>query len=202
MPAEMLTVDALRDAVSRGAIDTVIVAVTDLQGRLQGKRLDAEYFLSDVLEHGTEGCNYLFAVDVEMNTVDGYQISSWERGYGDFVMVPDLGTMRMLPWHPGTVLLLADAAWLDHQPVSESPRQVLKKQVERLADRGWTAFAGTELEFILFEDSYEQAWNKRYDALAPANQYNVDYSVLGTSRVEPVLRAIRRGMSGAGMQVE
>ncbi|HEY2298184.1 MAG TPA: glutamine synthetase family protein [Jatrophihabitans sp.] len=202
MPAEMLTLAPLQEAVSQGKVDTVIVAVTDLQGRLQGKRLDAEYFLSDVLEHGTEGCNYLFAVDVEMNTVDGYQISSWERGYGDFVMVPDLGTMRMLPWHPGTVLLLADAAWLDHEPVTESPRQVLKKQVERLADRGWTAFAGTELEFILFEDSYEQAWNKRYDALTPANQYNVDYSVLGTSRVEPVLRAIRLGMSGAGMQVE
>jgi glutamine synthetase len=202
MPAEMLTLAPLQEAVSQGKVDTVIVAVTDLQGRLQGKRLDAEYFLSDVLEHGTEGCNYLFAVDVEMNTVDGYQISSWERGYGDFVMVPDLGTMRMLPWHPGTVLLLADAAWLDREPVSESPRQVLKKQVERLADRGWTAFAGTELEFILFADSYEQAWNKRYDALTPANQYNVDYSVLGTSRVEPVLRAIRLGMSGAGMQVE
>jgi glutamine synthetase len=202
VPAEMLTLAALRDAVSHGKVDTVVVAVTDLQGRLQGKRLDAEYFLSDVVEHGTEGCNYLFAVDVEMNTVDGYQISSWERGYGDFVMVPDLGTMRMLPWHPGTVLLLADAAWLDHAPVSESPRQVLKKQVDRLADRGWTAFAGTELEFILFEDSFEQAWNKRYDGLTPANQYNVDYSVLGTGRVEPVLRAIRLGMSGAGMQVE
>ena len=202
MPAELLTVEALRYAVARGAIDTVVVAVTDLQGRLQGKRLDAEYFLSDALEHGTEGGNYLFAVDVEMNTVDGYRISSWERGYGDFVMVPDLATLRTLSWHPGTALLLADAAWLDHEPVGESPRQVLKKQIERLAERGWTAFAGTELEFILFEDSYEQAWDKRYAALTPANQYNVDYSVLGTSRVEPVLRAIRLGMRDAGMQVE
>jgi glutamine synthetase len=202
MPGELLTVAALRDAVADGSVDTVIVAVTDLQGRLQGKRLDAEYFLSDVLEHGTDGCNYLFAVDIEMNTVDGYSISSWDRGYGDFVMVPDLATMRRLSWQSGTVLLLADATWLDHQPVSESPRQVLKKQLDRLAERGWTAFVGTELEFILFGDSYEQAWNNRYRGLTPANQYNIDYSVLGTSRVEPILRAIRLGMRDAGMQVE
>jgi glutamine synthetase len=197
-----MTVAELRDAVSRGEVDTVVLAITDLQGRLQGKRLDAEYFLADVLEHGTDGCNYLFAVDVEMNTVSGYAISSWDRGYGDFVMVPDLATMRRLPWQPGTVLLLADATWLDHAPVSESPRQVLKKQLERLAERGWTAYVGTELEFILFADSYEQAWDKRYHGLTPANQYNIDYSVLGTSRVEPVLRAIRLGMRDAGMQVE
>ncbi|MGH8862652.1 MAG: glutamine synthetase family protein [Jatrophihabitantaceae bacterium] len=202
MPAPPLTVAELRDAVEDGSVDTVVVAVTDLQGRLQGKRLDAEYFLADVLEHGTEGCNYLFAVDIEMNTVDGYRISSWDRGYGDFVMAPDLATMRRLPWQPGTVLLLADATWLDHEPVGESPRQVLKRQVQRLAERGWTAFVGTELEFILFDDSYEQAWNRRYHRLTPANQYNIDYSVLGTSRVEPLLRAIRLGMRGAGMQVE
>ena len=110
-----------------GSVDTVVLAITDLQGRLQGKRLDAEYFLADVLEHGTDGCNYLFAVDVEMNTVDGYAISSWDRGYGDFVMVPDLATLRRVPWQPGTVLLLADATWLDHEPVSESPRQVLQE---------------------------------------------------------------------------
>ena len=202
MPADPMTVAELRDAVSHGAVDTVVLAITDLQGRLQGKRLDAEYFLADVLEHGTDGCNYLFAVDVEMNTVSGYAISSWDRGYGDFVMVPDLATMRRIPWQPGTVLLLADATWLDHAPVSESPRQVLKKQLERLAERGWTGYVGTELEFILFSDSYEQAWDKRYRGLTPANQYNIDYSVLGTSRVEPVLRAIRLGMRDAGMQVE
>jgi len=121
MPVDAMTVDSLRDAVADGSIDTVVLAVTDLQGRLQGKRLDAEYFLSDVLEHGTDGCNYLFAVDVEMNTVSGYSISSWDRGYGDFVMVPDLATLRRLSWQPGTVLLLADACWLDHKPVSESP---------------------------------------------------------------------------------
>ena len=202
MPADAMTVAELRDAVADGSVDTVVLAVTDLQGRLQGKRLDAEYFLSDVLEHGTDGCNYLFAVDIEMNTVSGYAISSWDRGYGDFVMVPDLATLRRVSWQPGTVLLLADACWLDHEPVAESPRQVLKKQLDRVAERGWTAYCGTELEFILFADSYEQAWDLRYRGLTPANQYNIDYSVLGTSRVEPVLRAIRLGMRDAGMQVE
>jgi glutamine synthetase len=202
MPGELMTVPALRETVADGSVDTVIVAVTDLQGRLQGKRLDAEYFLNDVLGHGTDGCNYLFAVDIEMNTVDGYAISSWDRGYGDFVMVPDVATIRRLSWQPGTVLMLADATWLDDAPVSESPRQVLKKQLDRLAERGWTAFVGTELEFILFSDSYEHAWDNRYRDLTPANQYNIDYSVLGTSRVEPILRAIRLGMRDAGMQVE
>jgi glutamine synthetase len=202
MPPDPFTMDDLRATILDGSIDTVIVAVTDLQGRLQGKRLDARYFLEDVLGHGTDGCNYLFAVDVEMNTVDGYQISSWERGYGDFVMVPDHATVRRVPWHPGTALLLADATWLDGAPVVESPRQVLRRQVSRLAERGWTAFVGTELEFILFADSFEQAWTRRYTGLTPSNQYNSDYSIIGTSRVEPLLRAIRLGMRDAGMQVE
>jgi glutamine synthetase len=202
MPPDQFTIDELRAAIEDGSIDTVVVAVTDLQGRLQGKRLEAHYFLDDVLGHGTEGCNYLFAVDVEMNTVDGYAISSWERGYGDFVMVPDMATLRRLTWHPGTALLLADAAWLDGKPVRESPRQVLQHQLDRLAERGWTAYVGTELEFIVFDDSFEQAWDRRYHGLTPSNQYNVDYSILGTSRVEPLLRAIRVGMREAGMQVE
>jgi len=197
-----LTLDALRTGVADGSIDTVVLAITDMQGRLQGKRLDAQYFLDVVLEHGTEGCNYLLAVDVDMNTVGGYDISSWERGYGDFEMVPDLATLRRVPWQPGTALLLADVGWLDHQPVLQSPRQVLKRQLDRLAERGWQAFVGTELEFIVFEDSFEQAWDKGYQNLTPANRYNVDYSILGTSRVEGLLRAIRLGMRDAGMQVE
>jgi glutamine synthetase len=196
------SVEALRVAVDEGLVDTVVLALVDLQGRLQGKRLDARYFLDDVLEHGSEGCNYLLAVDVEMNTVDGYEISSWQRGYGDFVMVPDLATLRPIPWQPGSVLVLADVGWLDGSPVLQSPRQILRRQLDRLAERGWQAFVGTELEFILFQDSYEQAWNSRYAGLTPANQYNVDYSILGTSRVEPLLRAIRLAMRDAGMQVE
>ena len=202
MPAEPLTIDELRADVASGSIDTVVVAIVDMQGRLQGKRLRRRVLPRRRAEHGTEGCNYLLAVDVEMNTVEGYAISSWERGYGDFVMAPDFATMRRMPWHPGTALLLADVQWLDGTPVVESPRQILQRQLDRLAERGWTAMVGTELEFIVFDDSYEQAWDKRYHDLTPSNQYNVDYSILGTSRVEPLLRAIRLGMRDAGMQVE
>src|ERR1700709_106642 len=158
----LLTVEELRAAVSSGEIDTVVLAITDMQGRLQGKRLDAEYFLDVTLEHGTEGCNYLLAVDIDMNTVDGYAISSWERGYGDLAMIPDVDTLRRIPWQPGTALLLADVQWLDGKDVAESPRQILKRQLARLDERGWTAYVGTELEFIVFEDSYEQAWDKGY----------------------------------------
>jgi glutamine synthetase len=197
-----MSLDELRAQVASDEIDTVIVAMTDMQGRLQGKRIDATHFLNDTLAHGTEGCNYLLAVDVEMNTVEGYAISSWDRGYGDFVMVPDLDTLRRLPWQPGTAMLLADVQWLDSTPVLESPRQILRRQLERLAERGWLAYVGTELEFILFDDSYELAWEKGYSGLVPANQYNLDYSILATSRVEPLVRAIRLGMRGAGMQVE
>ena len=202
MAAERLSLENLRTRVADGSVDTVVLAVADMQGRLQGKRLDAQYFVDDVVEHSTEGCNYLLAVDIEMNTVEGYEISSWARGYGDFVMVPDLSTLRLVPWQPGTALLLADAQWLDGSPVAQSPRQILQRQITRLAERGWTAYVGTELEFIVFQDSFEQAWNRRYTDLTPANQYNSDYSILGTSRIEPLLRAIRLGMSGAGMQVE
>jgi glutamine synthetase len=202
MPAPLLTLDQLRADVAADAIDTVVVAMTDLQGRLQGKRLDASYFLEDVLGHGTEGCNYLLAVDVEMNTVGGYAISSWDTGYGDLVMDPDLRTLRRIPWQPGSALVLADVLRMDRSPVVESPRQILRHQLERLEERGWIAFVGTELEFILFDDTYEEAFNRGYTGLTPSNQYNVDYSILGTSRVEPLLRAIRLGMRDAGMQVE
>src|SRR5881397_976596 len=202
MPPGPLTIDVLRAGVADGSIDTVVLAIVDVQGRLQGKRFDAEFFLDEVAAHGTEGCNYLLAVDIEMNTVGGYTMSSWERGYGDFAIHPDFATMRRVPWQPGTALLLGDARWLDDTPVVESPRQILKRQLERLAERGWTAMVGTELEFIVFDDSYEAAWSKGYKDLTPANQYNIDYSILGTSRVEPLLRAIRLGMRDAGMQVE
>jgi glutamine synthetase len=198
----MLSLEQLRVLVADAAIDTVVLAFTDMQGRLQGKRLSAEFFLDEVVENHAEGCNYLLAVDVEMNTVEGYAMSSWERGYGDFVLVPDLGTLRMLPWHEGTALLLADLAWEDGSPVVASPRQILRAQADRLAARGWTAFVGTELEFVVFTESYEQAQAKGFRELTPANQYNIDYSILGTSRVEPLLRKVRLGMAGAGLYVE
>ncbi len=198
----MLTLDQLRDAAGRGEIDTVVLAFTDMQGRLQGKRLAAEFFLEEVAENFSEGCNYLLAVDVDMNTVDGYAMSSWERGYGDFVLVPDMATLRRLPWHEGTAMVIADLTWLDGAPVVASPRQILKAQIARLAERGLVALAGTELEFIVYQDTYEEAAAKHYYDLIPANAYNVDYSILGTSRVEPLLRRIRLGMAGAGLYVE
>jgi len=197
-----LTVEELRIAIESGSIDTVALAIVDMQGRLQGKRLHADYFLDEVLRHGTEGCNYLLAVDVDMNTVGGYSMSSWDRGYGDFVMVPDLSTMRRVPWQPGTAMLLADLTWLDGSPVVASPRQILRRQLDRLAGHGLVAFVGTELEFCVYRDSYEDAWRRGYRDLNPANLYNVDYSMLGTGKVEPLLRRIRNEMAGAGLQPE
>jgi len=198
----MLTLDQLRSLVGDGKIDTVLVAITDMQGRLQGKRCAAEYFLNEVVPHATEACNYLLAVDVEMNTVDGYEMSSWDRGYGDFVMRPDFDTLRLVPWQEGTALVLADVEWVEGGPVPPSPRQVLRRQLDRLAERDLAAYVGTELEFIVFDDTFEQAWHSGYRDLTPANQYNVDYSILGTGRLEPLLRDIRNGMTGAGMYVE
>ncbi len=202
MPKPLMDVEELRLGVGNGTVDTVVIAMTDMQGRLQGKRLDAEYFLDHVLDHGAEGCNYLLAVDVDMNTVEGYAMTSWASGYGDFVLAPDLSTMRALPWQPGSVLVLCDVQAQDRSPIAPSPRQILARQLDRLAERGWEAFVGTELEFIAFDDTYEAAWSARYRDLTPVNQYNVDYSILGTARVEPLLRAIRLGMRDAGMQVE
>jgi glutamine synthetase len=197
-----LSVEELRSDIETGRIDTVLLAITDMQGRLQGKRLSARYFLDEVLHHGSEGCNYLLAVDVDMNTVDGYAMSSWERGYGDFVMKPDLSTLRRIPWQEGTVLLMADLTWEDGSDVTASPRQILRRQLARLAERGLAAYVGTELEFVVFDNSYEDAWQRAYRDLTPANLYNVDYSLLGTARIEPLLRRIRREMEGAGMYVE
>src|SRR3712207_475984 len=197
-----MTLDELRSATERGEIDTVVVALCDMQGRLMGKRTTAQHFLEQIAGHGAEACNYLLAVDVDMNTVGGYAMSSWDRGYGDFAMKPDLDTLRVTPWLPGTAMLLADLRWEDGSDVVASPRQILRRQLARLEERGVEARAGTELEFIVFRDSYEEAWGKGFRDLRPANQYNVDYSLLGTARVEPLLRRIRNEMAAAGMQVE
>jgi glutamine synthetase len=197
-----MKLEELREEVAKGTIDTVVLAITDMQGRLMGKRLVAHHFVDEVAEHGAEGCNYLLAVDVDMTPVEGFAMASWERGYGDFVMRPDLDTLRHVPWQEGTALCIADVGWHDGSDVVASPRQVLRRQLARIAERGWGANAGTELEFIVFRDTYEQAYKKGYRWLEPANQYNVDYSLLGTARVEPLIRRIRNGMEGAGMAVE
>jgi len=197
-----LPVPRLTELVEAGEIDTVVACFTDMQGRLQGKRLHAAYFLSEVLEHGTEACNYLLAIDVDMNTVEGYEISSWERGYGDFVLVPDFATLRLASWLPATAIVQCDLTWLDGEPVRQSPRQILARQVEAAAELGFVALAGTELEFIVFEETYDQAWDRGYVGLTGANRYNVDYSILGTGKVEPLLRDIRNAMYAAGLRVE
>ena len=199
---QSLSTHELTERVESGDVDTVLVVFTDMQGRLQGKRLTASHFLESVVSDGAEACNYLLAVDVEMNTVGGYAMSSWEQGYGDFFLRPDLLTLRPVPWQPGTALCMADVQWDGGRPVMPSPRQILGGQLARLAERGWSAYAGTELEFMLFRDTYEAAWHKGYAGLEPANLYNVDYSLVGTARVEPLLRRIRNEMSGAGLVVE
>lgn len=197
-----LTLDELRAGVAAGTLHTVMLAMVDMQGRLQGKRLTAEHFLDEVVERKAEGCCYQLAVDVEMNTVPGYRHASWSTGYGDFVFAPDLTTLRRIPWHAGTALVMSDLEWADGAPVVVSPRQILRRQIERLAERGLIAYAGTELEFIVFRESYEEAWRKGYRELTPANFYNVDYALLDTARLEPLLSRIRNGMQGAGLTVE
>ncbi len=197
-----LSVEDLNARIDAGTIDTVIVAFTDMQGRLTGKRVGARFFKEEISHHGAECCNYLLAVDVEMNTVSGYAISSWERGYGDMAMIPDMDTLRLLPWQPGTALVLADLHWLDETAVAPSPRQILQSQIARLAERGLVPYVGTELEFIVFDNSYRDAWSQGYAGLTPATDYNVDYSILASTRMEPLLRDIRVGMEGAGLYCE
>ena len=197
-----LTLERLRAMIEADEVDTVVLAFTDMQGRLQGKRLHGRYFLDVALESGTEGCNYLLAVDIDMNTVSGYTISSWEKGYGDMEFVPDWDTLRLLPHLPATALVQCDLVWLDHAPVPQSPRTILKTQLEKVAAMDMVALAGTELEFIAFNNTFEDAHDRRWRDLTPVNQYNVDYSLVGTSRVEPLLRDIRNHMYAAGMDVE
>jgi glutamine synthetase len=197
-----LSREELLALVSRGDVDTVILAVTDMQGRLQGKRMDASFFFDDLAHGIVEGCSYLLASDVDMRTVDGFALTSWERGYGDLAFKSDFSTIRMVPWHDKTAIIFCDVQTVEGEPVAPSPRQVLQHQVARLAERGWHGLTGTELEFIIFNTSYEEAWNSGYRDMVPANQYNVDYSLQGTSRVEPLLGRIRRSMRLAGMVVE
>lgn len=198
----MLSQSELEKQVADGTVDTVIVAFTDMQGRLTGKRISARLFVDDVAAHGAECCNYLLAVDVDNNTVDGYTISSWETGYGDMVMTPDFATLRSIPWLPGTALVMADLSWTDGRPVTQAPRSILNRQIDRLAERGLVPYAATELEFIVFDDSFRSAWAAGYKGLTPATDYNIDYAMLASTRMEPLLRDIRRGMDGAGMYCE
>ena len=195
----MLTLDGLRADES---LDTVVVAFTDMQGRLAGKRLHRDFFLDGGYEHGTEGCNYLLALEMEMDPVPGYEIASWEQGYGDFVLKPDLASMRQIPWLEGTALVLCDVLWHDGSPVAPSPRQVLKRQVARAEELGFTAKFGSELEFFLFKETYDEVRDMHFRGLTPSVPYILDYHVLAASYDEPFLRAVRNGMVGAGIPVE
>jgi glutamine synthetase len=198
----MLTVDELRQDVERGAIDTVVAALPDMQGRLMGKRIHARFFLDDTLEHGLEGCAYLLATDMDTEPQPGYQLANWDQGYGDFVATPDLSTLRRTPWLEGTALVLCDVTWADGRPVVPSPRAVLQAQVERARKAGFEPMVGTELEFFLFRESYAEAHARHYRNLTPSVPYILDYHVLATSYDEPLLRDIRNSMYGAGLPVE
>ena len=198
-----MKLDELAAAVAAGEIDTVVAAFTDMQGRLLGKRLDADYFMESAAKgEPVEGCNYLMTVDMEMDPVPGYQMASWERGFGDFELVPDFATLRRIPWQEATALVLCDVAWHDGQPVLPSPRQVLRAQVERARALGFEAMFGSELEFYLLKETFAEAHAKHYQDLTPSVPYNLDYHVLATSYDEGFIRAVRTGMKAAGIRVE
>jgi glutamine synthetase len=199
----MLSFEELRNLVAAGAIDTVVVAFTDMQGRLMGKRLHAEFFVEEMdADHPVEGCNYLLALEMEMDPVPGYEIASWAQGYGDFAIRPDMATLRRIPWLEGTALVLGDVHWHDGSPVQPSPRQVLRAQMERAAELGYTPMAGSELEFFLLKETFAEAHAKGYTGLTPSVPYILDYHILATTYDEPLIRAIRNGMHGAGIKVE
>ena len=196
------TFDDLKRDVADGRIDTVLACLVDMQGRLMGKRFQAQFFVEGAYEE-THSCNYLLATDMEMETISGYKATSWEKGYGDYTMKPDLSTLRRVPWLEGTALVLCDV--LDHhshEEVPHSPRAILKKQVARLEAMGMKAFMATELEFFLFDQTYEQANASGYRNLKPASAYNEDYHIFQTSKEEDVMRAIRNGLQAAGIPVE
>ncbi len=198
----MLSLDELRKAGEDGTIDTIVTAFTDMQGRLFGKRIQIEYFLDEVTGHGVEGCNYLLALDMDMEPLPGYEMANWEAGYGDFGIQPDMSTLRVIPWLDRTALVLADVVNEDGSPVVASPRQILIAVYERALEMGFTPYAASELEFYLYKESYAEAWEKGYKDLTPTIPYILDYHILATTMDEAYLGPIRRGMMGAGIPVE
>jgi glutamine synthetase len=198
----MLSLEELRDEVNDGTIDTIVTAFTDMQGRLVGKRIVGEYFLDEVTGHGVEGCNYLLALDMDMEPLPGYEMANWESGYGDFGIQPDMTTLRRIPWLDRTALVLADVVNHDGSPVVASPRQILIAVYERAKEMGYTPYAASELEFYLYKESYAEAHAKDYKDLTPTIPYILDYHILATTMDEAYLGPIRRGMMGAGIPVE
>jgi glutamine synthetase len=201
-PAGPLTLEALERAVAARSIDTVVLALVDMEGRLVGKRVTAHHFLESTVGHGAEFCEYVLATDIDMSPQQGYGLAGWNRGFGDFRLKADLSTMRLVPWQTGTALVLADAFRENGEPILVSPRYMLRRQLERLAARGLNAQVGTELEFMIFRGSYREAWETGYRNLIKATPYSVDYALLDTTNIEPLIRRIRTSMEGAGMNVE
>jgi glutamine synthetase len=197
-----LTIDALERGMKDKSLDTVVLALVDMEGRLVGKRLTARNFLESAVLHGAESCEYLLATDVDMSPQQGYGLAGWNRGFADFQLKPDLSTLRLMPWHPGCALVIADAFTEGGEPVLVSPRQILRRQLERLHARGFVAQVGTELEFMIFRGSYREAWESGYRNLTKATPYSVDYALLDTNGIEPLIRRIRNSMEAAGMNVE
>ena len=198
----MLSLEQLGTEAEAGTIDTVVTAFTDMQGRLVGKRIDVSYFLDEVADNGIEGCNYLLALDMEMDPVPGYEMANWEKGYGDFAIAADMSTLRRIPWLDRTALVLCDVVNHDGSPVVASPRQVLIAQYERAEALGYTPLFASELEFYLYKQSYAEAHEQDYRDLIPTIPYILDYHVLATTMDENVIGQIRRGMRGAGIPVE
>jgi glutamine synthetase len=197
----MLTLDELKAEADAGRIDTVVVAMTDMAGQLVGKRFHARYFL-DSGAGETHACDYLLANDIDMEPVPGYAAASWRQGYGDFVLRPDLTTLRLLPWLEGTALVLADVLDHHHAPVPHAPRAMLKRQLERLAALKMRAFFASELEFYLFDESHEAIAAREFRSPRTSSRYIEDYHVFQTTKEEPLMRAIRNGLQGAGIPVE
>ncbi|MEV0392246.1 glutamine synthetase family protein [Polymorphospora rubra] len=197
-----IAADELRRRVDSGEVHTVLLAFVDVQGRLQGKRCAGRYFVDEVLAHGSSACDYLLAVNVEMEPQTGFALSGWEQGYGDFALVPDPATIRAAGWRDGTVVCLADAVHRDGTAVAPSPREVLRRQLGRLAARGWTARVATELEFIVHREPYDEAWRRGYRDLTPGNRYNVDYSLLGSAELDPFLDRLVGALGASGVAVE
>jgi glutamine synthetase len=199
----MLSVDKLQTLHDSGEIDTVIVGFTDHYGRLMGKRFDSGFFLDEGVSSGTHACDYLLTVDVDMEPVPGYTFASWQMGYGDFHLVPDMATLRLASWLPRTALVLCDLADTDtHEPVSVGPRSILSRQVTKAAGMGFEVAAASELEFFIFKDSYRKAKKKRYAGLKPAGLYPEDYDLFSGGRVESFVGAARRHLRDSGVPVE
>ncbi len=192
----------LRDLVQDGEIDTILVAFPDVQGRLMGKRVTGHYFLDHVERDGIHACAYLLTVDVDMEPLPGFRLASWNTGYQDFHAVPDLSTLRRIPWLEKTALVLCDLITEEGEAVEESPRRILRRQVNRARAKGLVPVMASELEFYLFRDSFDSARQKGYHDLIPFGSYLEDYHILQTTKEEPVIRAIRNGMEGAGIPVE